>query len=297
MKLERPHNILVLRRAAIGDVIMITGVIRELKKRYGSNANIDIATEQIGVFRNNPHVRNVIHINSGISIDQYDIYFNLDDCYENNPLEHYVDNYFYQVLGTTDMDKSTELFPSDEDKTTILNLQYTNQLDKYIVVHMRNWHWSAKNISMDVWFDVYAKLFEQRTDFKVVCVGGPTDFHITDHPLFVDARTQYNDQQLKHLCDGAACFIGIDSGPYWAASASSTHMVTLLTHLHPERILPHRNLELGYNCTVIQTQEDCRGCADIQHRPVQELVCGKGNTPCNGNFDTQRSADAILAQL
>lgn len=296
MNLEKPHNILLIRRAAIGDVIMTTGVVRELKKRYGDNANIDIATEQIGIFRNNPHVRNVMHINTGIDIREYNVIYNLDDSYEYNPLINYVDNYFYQVFGTTDMDKSTELFPDDGDRAFV-DADLAELGDKFIVVHMRNWHWPAKNISMDIWLDVYTKLFEARADFKIVTVGGPTDFFIEDHPLFFDARTRYNDQQLKYLCDNAACFVGIDSGPFWAASASVTHMIALLTHLHPDRILPHRNMALGHNCTVIQTNEDCAGCNDVQARPVRQLVCQKSTFPCAGNFDSQRIADAILKQL
>jgi ADP-heptose:LPS heptosyltransferase len=302
MKLEKPLNILVRRRAAIGDVIMSTGVVRELKKLYGDNANIDVITENIGIYRNNPHVRTVMHTSSAINPEAYNAIYNLDDSYENNPTEHFVNNYFYGVFGTLDVDRSTELFPSNDDKTTVSNLAYKNELDKYIVVHMRNWHWTAKNISMDVWFDVYTKLFEQRSDFKVVVVGGKTDNFIEGHPLFVDARG-FNEQQSKLLCDNAACFVGIDSGPYWAASASTTHIVALLTHLKPERILPFRNGmntvfgELGYNCTAIQTQEDCAGCNDIQQRPVRQLVCGKGNTPCNNNFDTTAITNAILGTL
>lgn len=296
LTLERPLNILLLRTAAIGDVIMSTGVVRELKKRYGNNANIDVVTERLGVFRNNPHVRSVMHPSSDIDLNNYDVYINLDDSYEYNPLIHYVDNYFYQAFGSIDMDKSTELFPSDEDKA-LVDADLKEIGDKFIVVHMRNWHWPAKNISMDVWFDVYAKLFEQRADFKVVTVGGPTDHFITEHPLFVDVRTKYNDQQLKYLCDKAACFVGIDSGPYWAASASKTHIVALLTHLHPDRILPHRNLTLGGNCTAIQSQESCAGCNDKQARPVRQLVCEKQTFPCSGNFNSDAIAKAILEQL
>jgi ADP-heptose:LPS heptosyltransferase len=303
MNLEKPLNILVRRRAAIGDVIMSTGVVRELKKLYGDNANIDVITENIGVYRNNPHVRTVMHTSSVIDPAAYHAVYNLDDSYEYNPAEHFVDNYFYQVFGTTEVNRSTELFPSDEDKA-IVEQDIVNEIgDKFIVVHMRNWHWTAKNISMDVWFEVYAKLFESRSDFKVVTVGGPTDFFIEDHPLFVDKRTKYNDQQLKYLCDHAYCFVGIDSGPYWAASASDTHIVALLTHLRPACILPYRNSMntefgiLGHNCTAIQTLEDCAGCNDIQQRPVRQLVCGKGNTPCSSNFDSDAIAKAILEQL
>jgi ADP-heptose:LPS heptosyltransferase len=290
MKLEKPINILVRRRAAIGDVIMSTGVVRELKKLYGDNCNIDIATECIEVYRNNPHIRHICHTNVMPDIAGYDKYINLDDAYELNPTENYLDSYFYRAFGHVDIDQKPELFASEEDQTTVLNTIYSNELDKYIVVHMRNWHWGAKNISVDVWLDVYAKLFEARADFKVVCVGGNTDYFVEDHPLFVDVRGRYNSQQIKLLCDSAACFVGIDSGPFHCAAASKTHIVALLTHLHPDRIVP-----LG--ASYVQTNEDCRGCNDDQARPVRQLVCKKGNTPCVNNFDTEAIAKKILNTL
>ena len=57
MKLEQPINILVQRRAAIGDVIMTTGIVRELKRRYGNNANVDVATDFAEAYRNNPNIQ------------------------------------------------------------------------------------------------------------------------------------------------------------------------------------------------------------------------------------------------
>ena len=297
MKLEQPINILVQRRGAIGDVIMSTGVVRELKRKYGTDANIDVATDFAGIYRNNPNIRNIFPVDQVPSVNnKYEIYINLDNAYELNPTEHYVANYFYRAFGTTSMNMATELFPDDNDKN-VVDADLKNIGDKFIVVHMRNWHWTAKNITIDVWFDIYAKLFEERTDFKIVTVGGITDLHIEDHPLFVDLRGKYNDQQLKYLCDNARAFVGIDSGPYWVASASSTHIIALLTHLRPEVILPWRKHDYANNTTAIQTLEDCRGCNDDQVRPVSQLVCKKSNTPCNNNFDTDAITKAILAQL
>ena len=91
MKLEKPIDILVQRRAAIGDVIMTTGVVRELKRKYGTNANIDIATDFAEPYRNNPHIRNIFPVQQLPDVkDRWDIYYNLDDAYESNPTEHYV---------------------------------------------------------------------------------------------------------------------------------------------------------------------------------------------------------------
>jgi ADP-heptose:LPS heptosyltransferase len=292
MKLDKPINILVQRRSAIGDVVMTTGVVRELKARYGDNAQIDIGTDCLGVYRNNPHVRNIIPVDQLPNVGQWDIHYNLDDAYEVNPVDNYVDNYFYRVFGTTDMDKHVELFPTDSDLSVVQDFQTNNELDTYIVVHMRNWHWQAKNIDMAVWLDIYGKLFEETADFKIVCVGGQTD-HVVDHPLFVDARDKFDVQQLKVLCDGARAFVGIDSAPYWSASASSTKLIALLTHLRPEVILPFRTAPT----IAIQTSEACAGCNDRQQRPVRQIVCAKTNYPCINNFNTDQIAKEILKQL
>lgn len=297
MKIEQPINILVQRRGAIGDVIMTTGVVRELKRRYGNDAMIDIATDFSEPYRNNPHIRNIFPVDQIPDVNnRWDIYYNLDDAYELNPTEHYVANYFYRVFADVTKNMSVELFPTDEDKAIVDQCICDEIGDKFIVVHLRNWHWTAKNISMDIWLDVFAQLFEARTDFKVVTVGGTTD-HFVDHPLFVDVRGKFNSQQIKHLCDNAECFVGIDSGPLQCAAASKTHIITLLTHLAPECIIPHRKYEAGYNSTAIETLEDCRGCNKDQQRPIRQLVCKKGNTPCNNNFDTTAIAQSILKQL
>lgn len=297
MKLEQPINILVRRRAAIGDTIMSTGVIRELTKRY-NNCNIDVATEFIEVYRNNPHIRNIYLANAMPDVSEYDVYINLDDAYELNPTQHYVDSMFYRAFGDhfRTLDQRVELFPSAEDVSQV-NSDLEQIGDKFIVVHMRQWHWASKNISLDIWFDVFAQLFERQTDFKIVCVGGETDFAVDGHPLIVDARSRYNSQQIKYLCDHARAFVGIDSGPFQCAAASDTHIVALLTHLRPECILPYRKHEMGYNCTAIQTSEDCAGCNDDQVRPVRQLVCKKQTFPCANNFNSERIVQAILGQL
>ena len=105
---------------AIGDVIMTTGVVRELKRRYGADANIDIATDFAEPFRNNPNIRNIFPVDQVPDVkDRWDLYYNLDNAYELNPTEHYVKNYFYRVFGDINLNRSVELFPTDEDKIIV----------------------------------------------------------------------------------------------------------------------------------------------------------------------------------
>lgn len=302
MKIEKPTKILLRRRTAIGDVIMSTGVARELRNKYGRDAIINVATDEIAAYRNNPNIDGIIPLSTltGEHILESDVYINLDDAYELNPKNHYVDSYFYRAFGAQfasplGMDRSVELFPDTDDCATV-DEDLKRIGDKFIVVHMRNWYWAQKNIDINVWFAVFEQLFNKRTDFKIVCVGGNTDHH-ADHPLFVDLRGKYNNQQLKYLCDHARAFVGIDSGPFQCAAASNTHIIALLTHLKPERILPYRNGELGYNCTAITTRESCGGCNDKQTRPIRQIICEHGDNRCTANFDADAIAAAVLKQL
>lgn len=290
MNIERPTQILVRRRAALGDVIMSTGVVRELKARF--TCEIDVATEFPNVYDNNPHVRAIYHTNAMPETNKYDLYINLDDAYELNPLNHYLDSYFYRAFGTSAVDNKTpELFSTKFDVDIVNAFFQDNEIDDYIVVHIRQWYWPLKNMSWDTWYSVFERLFVERTDFKIVCVGTAHDGFV-EHPLFVDARDSLNVQQQKLLMDSARCFVGIDSGPYHIAVASDTHIISLHTHLLPERIAPQHK---AY--TAIKSTVDCVGCNDTQKRPVSQVICKYGDFRCSNSFDAERIATNILEIL
>ena len=288
-------NILVRRRAALGDAIMATGVVRELHNRF-PESNIDMATEFLDVFNNNPHIRHLYHANAMPDPSKYDMYIDLDDAYELAKDMHYVDCYFYRAFGNdiSNIDNmQPELYPTQKDHTVGEQFVKHNELDKYICIHIRQWHWAMKNMAWDTWYAVFEKLFTERADFKIVCVGSEQDGTV-DHPLFVDARGKLNLQQTKLLMDGADCFVGIDSGPYHIASASKTKMVSLHTHLLPERVAP-RDKEV----TAIKSEIDCVGCNELQPKPVRQINCihGPEDFRCSRLFDADKIAKAVLEYL
>lgn len=278
------------RRAALGDVIMSTGVVRELKQRY--QCEIDVATEFPNVYDHNPNVRAIYHAEAMPELSKYDLYINLDDAYELNPLNHYVDSYFYRAFGTSKVaNKKPELFTTEFDEDFMNSFFQDNELDRYIVVHIRQWYWALKNMSWDTWYAVFEKLFTERVDFKIVCVGTSQDGFV-DHPLFVDARDKLSVQQQKLLMDNAECFVGIDSGPYHIAAASSARIVSLHTHLLPERITPQHNLVIP-----IQSDVPCVGCNDKQDRPVRQVICQYGDYRCSNFFNADKITKSILEFL
>jgi ADP-heptose:LPS heptosyltransferase len=216
----------------------------------------------------------------------------LDDAYEHNPVNHYLDSYFYRAFGTSTVDnKQPELFATDLDTEIINQFFVENDIDEYVVVHIRQWYWPLKNMSWDTWYAVFEKLFVQNTNFKIVCVGTGQDGYV-EHPLFVDARDRLTVQQQKLLMDNAKCFVGIDSGPYHIAAASLTNIISLHTHLLPERILPQNGRAIA-----ILSNVDCVGCNDNQDRPVRQVVCKHGDYRCKDAFDADKIANNILELL
>jgi ADP-heptose:LPS heptosyltransferase len=295
VKIETPTTILVKRRAALGDVVMTTGVVRELYKKHEGKCAITVETENLLVYKNNPYIvdlRNWGEANPA----EYDVVYNLDDAYELNPENHFIDSMFYRVFGNNmPANRAPDLHPTDNDKE-IVDADIREIGNPFFAVHMRKWHWALKNIDIEIWCDIFAKVFGQRTDHKIVTVGGYTDYSL-DHPLIFNANARYTPQQLKYFLDRAKCFVGIDSGPFQIAGASETHIIGMLTHNPPEYIMPNRHLDPTWNWTAIQANIDCVGCNVKQMRPVRQIDCKHGDYRCNKMWDTQRIANEILKHL
>lgn len=295
MQVETPVTILVKRRAALGDVVMSTGVVRELYRAHGGKCAITVETEFPLVYKNNPYIVDLRNWGECNPAD-YEVVYNLDDAYELNPANHFVRSMFHRAFpGEANINFAPDLHADDNDKHTV-NADLEQIGSKFFAIHMRNWHWPLKNIEVDTWVEIIAGVFGERTDYKIVTVGGATDLSL-DHPLIFDARARYTPQQLKYLLDNARCFVGIDSGPFQIAGASDTHVIGLLTHNPPEYIMPIRHLDPEWHWTAVQASVDCVGCNVNQQRPVRGVQCIHGDYRCNKSWDTERIAQEILKQL
>ena len=297
MQLEQPIKILLRRQGAMGDVIIATGIVRELHAKYNGQCTIDISTDFLEVWASNPYVNRVFHTSQQPDANKYHLFINLDDTYETSPNVPFVDNYAYRALGNPkDFDLSPELYVIDEVTAIVDKFIEEKVKTEFIVIHMRNWHWAMKNIKIEVWLDVIDKVLAANDTTKIVCVGGATDYCPDGHPRIIDGRGM-SLAALAYLLDHAKCFVGIDSAPFHVAGCSETHIIALLSHMHPENVLPHRNKVRGYNCTVVQAKVPCLGCHARQQRPIRQIVCEQGDYPCNRLWDTQEIADAIIKQL
>ena len=289
LKIDRPVRILVDRRKAVGDVIMLTPVLRELRKRYGADAFIQVVTEEIIVLENNPHINKVVHPDLMSSTDAWDAYFNFNDAYESNVTSHYVDSYLYRAFGNDidNIDRSLVLVSTEEEQTAVEEAKEQIGPD-YIVLHMRRWAWENKNVDPVTWTMLFAWIEFAFPNVKIVSVGSQYDMRVpTDlGSHYVDLVDQLSLGEIRHLIAGAKCFIGGDSGPYHIASTTDTPIIALLSHLYPEQILPWRDGEFGKNVHVVQSNVPCVGCYARQTPPVRALTCeNEEQWACAKRFD------------
>ena len=79
VKIETPTTILLKRKAALGDVVMTTGVVRELHRHHNGHCAITVETEHPLVYKNNPHIVDLRNWGEFNPAD-YDVVYNLDDA-------------------------------------------------------------------------------------------------------------------------------------------------------------------------------------------------------------------------
>lgn len=291
LQIDDPTRILVDRRKAVGDVIMITPVLRELRHRYGPDAFIQVVTEETNVLENNTDVSQVVTPQQMKATDAWDLYLNLNDAYEQNVKSHYVDAYLYRAFGTQidDIDRTLILNTTEEEKQAV-DEALVDIGGPYVVLHMRRWAWENKNVDPALWTMLMAWIEASYPDMRIISVGAQYDLRVPGQlgSRYIDLVEQLSLGEIKYLIENAKAFIGGDSGPYHIACTTDTPIVALLTHLDPEQILPWRDGEFGKDVHVVKSRVPCTGCYARQKPPVRALVCEQPKDQewlCNKSFD------------
>ena len=267
-------RILVDRRMALGDVIMITPVLRELRRRHPGSW-IQVATDKPEALANNPHVNKVVKPGDMVKEDPWDVYVNLNDAYETNVTSHYVDSMMARAFGDDAQgDRRLVMIPSAAEAEEVDDAIKDIGGD-YVVVHMRRWAWENKNVDLSIWALFITMLEDKYPDLRIVTVGADHDFTLpATKATWVNLNNQLSLGEITHLISRARLFVGTDSGPYHLACTTDTPILLLSSHLAPEQILPWRgDQEFGKNVGVVKADVPCLGCYARQQPPVRNLVC------------------------
>jgi ADP-heptose:LPS heptosyltransferase len=270
-------KILVIRAGALGDVILATGIVRELNKFHSGQCSIDVATEYPEVFKNNPYVNLVIN-KSSVNQSEYDQVIDLDLCYEMEPNQHVLDAYSKKVFGIANFNVSPELF-LEEEHTTLPKIDAP-----YVVVHMRNHYWPSRNLPQEFWVPLISNILA-KTNYTVVQIGSGQDLAFGGlGDRLINTVGKLGLHQSHALIGQARAFVGADAGALHIAACTQTPILAMYTSVRADyrepkyRTAPHIS---------IASDIDCYGCVEKCPVPYSNYYCARGDEQCVRSFDPE----------
>lgn len=231
------YKIGIQRLGAIGDVLLITPIIEGIKNKYPLS-NITVITKCPEALVGNEHIHKCTM--SG-SRNKYDMFYNLDDSYENiqniHVLDAYADSCGLDRKDIGDINFSVDSYNINTD-------------EDYVVMHTGPTAWAGRNWRQDR-FDKLAKKIKA-LGYKVVLIGTGGTPEIT---CDTDLRGKTNFAQTGSVIKGAKCFVGIDSSPFHIAQSQKTPSVIFFGCINPEHRIVNDNV-IGVNAKDLA----CIGC-------------------------------------
>lgn len=288
-------RILINRRAALGDVLMATPIVRKLFLDREGKCSIDFSTNQEYelLLKHNPYIRNTIASSyENINLREYDIVINLDLVYEKNPLLHPIDAYSKYVFGIELPDKTTELVTNDSAKENAKRFKELIGND-YLVLHLRNVYGASRNLSMSFWHKLVGHLIN-KTEQRIIFIGSPQDNFFQGHHRLIDARGQFDLLSLKEVINQSQLFVGTDSGPMHVAASTEVDIVAMFTSVKHNLRQPFRTFG---NFFPFAAQIDCYGCQSRFLPPVTSIHCLRNDYECVNRFDPLTITEKIVTIL
>ena len=271
-------KVLFNRRGALGDVLMLTPLIKRFYEERNGECEIYILTLHEHIFSNNPYVTQTFNkLDNSLS---FDLIFNLNGSYEKNNDRHVLDAYEELVFGYRSKQRFCELYPDNRDSYYVDSL--LSNKGEFIVLHMRGISrlsdQVAKNIEREIWLQIIVNIYNN-SQAKILQIGGPEDLFFGDNDRLIDLRSNLTAQQIKLLCARASCFIGSDSGPAHIAACTDVPMVVLYTIAPVEYFLPER--EKGVTLPI-KADIECQGC--LRNVKLGEGLNCKREMQCTKSF-------------
>jgi len=289
-------SILVIRSGAMGDVILVTPIIKLLHHKYNGLCKITVATRYPDIFTNNPYIFKILSMKELKSLESnYEIILNLDLSYEKNRFLHITSAYSFMALGahSSAISLQPELFLSKLDEKIIQTFQKEIS-GSYIVCHNRiDPTQPYRNVPIKDWEYLISEL-SSKTDLKIVQIGEKKfDVALTSSKQnLIDARGKFTLQQSKGLIDNAVLFLGTDAGPLHIAACTQTPIISFFTIAHHEVRSPLRSSKNIF--VPITPDVSCYGCLNLFPFGT-EWTCQRGDFACSSKFDIKKAINACLS--
>lgn len=221
------HSIILRRNAAWGDVLLLSPIVRALKKK-NALCQIEVESSCGAVFHGNPEVARTASIINVRTADTEDHNFN--GMFEMQPWKHIVDVFAETVgLKPGEYDKVTRLYMLDGDREWAKReIVGTN----WVAIHPGPTTWRCKNWPYDRWHGVIQ--FLRSAGKKIVLVGNDA---VPPLPHDLDLRGKTSVSQLGSILAECRLFVGVDSFPIHAAQAVACPVVGLFGITRPDLLL------------------------------------------------------------
>lgn len=274
-------TVVVQRTGAMGDVIWTTPLFKYMRD-HGFKGSITVATQHPEVFKNNPHVTNVVSPACVKNVMGQEGTWNLDWSYESDRNKHMLEAYC-DVLGIDFalVEKYPLLYPDFNHvmwahKTV---LSGPSGCKGTIVIHAASSPdraWSCLR-----WEQLVSRLV--KVGFFIICVGASEDYHLQPRREVLDLVGKTQLVEVAALIENANAFIGIDSGIANVAFSTKTPSIVLYGMAEPYTRLPFSS-SVHYGITANESDCSCIGC--LKKLPVHA-------PPLCHNFQRAKCMDLI----
>lgn len=288
VKFTQARRIGIKRQGALGDVLMTTPIIKELRRRY-PDAHIWVQTGCKEVFEHHPEIKRVVDHGIERWVDEV---IDLDLAYELRPDLHIVDGYSYKAFGKKIEDKRLELFSSKKDIASlkkILQSRIDIMKDRYVALHQAV-SWDNRTWPKLYWEAVVERLLQD--GFKIAIIGRKKDFSYELDPRVVNLHSQLSLSQIKELIAYSQLFIGPDSGMLHIAMTTQTPIIGLFTIADPQL-----RVTRDENVISLVPQSACRFCLHAAKAPVTTLSCRYGTNHCVQEISAQQVISAYTQSI
>lgn len=257
VKTNKVTNILVKRRAANGDVLISTGILPSIKKKY-PDAKIYFCTDCPEVLKNNPYVNSVIPLSKTYSA-QFQQVFNLDYAYERMP--------FVNIAQAYSEESNLEY------DQPYLDCEAIDLPENYVVLHAGKTAWVGRDWEDGKHFKAICE-YIRGLGLNVVWVGNKNDGPSVEGTT--DFRGQTTIHQLATIMKNAKFFIGIDSFPFHVAQTFKTPGICYFGSIDPKTRIINENMQ-----AVTVKNLSCLGCHHRKLAPATVTnTCETGTLAC-----------------
>jgi ADP-heptose:LPS heptosyltransferase/GT2 family glycosyltransferase len=281
---SRPSGKLVVvrRTTALGDVLLVTPVVRAIKRSV-PDARVAVSTMHGFIFRDNPDVSFVVpQDHRWITLKEYDVFYDLDLAYESRPSMGIVDAYA-SVCGVRVEDPWPVVYLRDHDRAFARDVLGDG---KWAVLHAQTSGWPGKD-----WFpDRYASVSERlrRMGWRVVLVGTGKDSEI---PCDLDLRGRTSFHELAAVIERSGIYVGKDSMPMHLAQAFRKPIVALFGSIDPSHVLVGAPFTRAV--TADSKKVDCLGCHHRRPPPRTTGYCHRDQVYCMEYLHPDQVIEAV----